>query len=385
MELYARFFAISVIGTVALLPLLILPAMVGVLVDEGGLSEAQAGWLSSAGAFGGAGVSFLMALRMHHIHPRRVAAVMLLLAIFLDGISAFVIGPDPLFYAVRILSGLTTTAAYVITLAAFARFDNYERGYGVFVTLQFLVSGIGLYLLPVYASEIGATGMYLVLAACNALALLLTWTLPSTAAQEAVSSKPGSELRFLLSLVTLAAVFGFCTFEMANTAQFTYVERFAVSIGLLDEDIGFVLLIASLIGIPGAFAIVLIGDRFGTVLPLAFGILLAIAGLSILMYSPTYSGYLVGSCCLGFSWAFCLPYIQSFLAGLDRDGSVVAAGSTASTLGAAIGPGLAATMLGEGQYAAVFATAIVLFVLSTALFILSGARAATSRTCMVTT
>lgn len=377
MGLYARFFAISAIGTVALLPLLLLPAMVGVLVDEGGLTEAQAGWLSAAGALGGAGVSFVMALRMHHIYPRRVAAVMMLLAVGLDGLSAFLVGPDLVFYVVRVVSGLTTTAAYVITLAAFARFDQYERGYGLFVTLQFLVSGIGLYILPVYAEAIGAKGMYLGLAASNALALALTWSLPDAAPQATSSKQSGSELRFLLSLATLAAVFGFCAFEMANTAQFTYVERFAVSIDLTGDQIGFVLLIASLIGIPGAFAIVLIGDRFGTVVPLAFGITLGIAGLAILTSEPSYKGYFTGSCCLGFSWAFCLPYIQSFLASLDRDGSVVAAGSAASTLGAAVGPGLAATVLGNGKYSAVFAAAIGLFILSMALFFLS--RALTAR------
>ncbi|MEM6682986.1 MAG: MFS transporter [Pseudomonadota bacterium] len=386
MRLYSRFFAIATIGTIALLPLLLLPAMVGVLVDDGGLTETQAGWLSAVGALGGAGVSFMMALRMHCIQPRRLAAIMLLLATGLDGISAFIVGPDAAFYGVRILSGLATTAAYVIVIAAFARFEQYERGYGMFVTLQFLVSGIGLYLLPVFSSNMGAKGMYLILAACNAGAFALAAALPSTgSAKPQAAENPKSELRFLLSLATLAAILGFGIFEMANNVQFTYVERYGVSIGLVGEEIGFSLLIGSLVGIPGAFAIVLLGDRFGTVVPLGFGIGMGVLGLVFLSLGPSYSGYFIGSCCLGFSWAFCLPFIQSLLAGLDREGSVLAAGSTASMLGAAIGPGLAAAVLGEGNYRAVFAVAIFLFVLSFAAFLVSRTRASAAAKTMVTT
>ncbi len=43
-----QFSVYSVIGTASFLPLLVLPAMVGVLVDEAALSESFAGWAASA-------------------------------------------------------------------------------------------------------------------------------------------------------------------------------------------------------------------------------------------------------------------------------------------------------------------------------------------------
>jgi len=88
---------------------------------------------------------------------------------------------------------------------------------------------------------------------------------------------------------------------------------------------GTTLLIASLIGIPDAFSIVFLGSRFGRVGPLACGIGVAIAGLVILTSTQHPWFYLLGSCCLGFSWAFCLPYIQGLMASLDPNGSAVAA------------------------------------------------------------
>ena len=46
------FARLSCLGTIALMPLLILPAMIGVLVDEAGMAESFAGWSASSGAAG---------------------------------------------------------------------------------------------------------------------------------------------------------------------------------------------------------------------------------------------------------------------------------------------------------------------------------------------
>jgi hypothetical protein len=48
-----------------------------------------------------------------------------------------------------------------------------------------------------------------------------------------------------------------------------------------------------------------------------------------------FSEYMTGSILLGFSWAFCLPFIQGLLASMDSHGSAVAAVSGASTIGGA--------------------------------------------------
>jgi MFS family permease len=110
-----------------------------------------------------------------------------------------------------------------------------------------------------------------------------------------------------------------------------------------DEQIGTMLLIASLVGIPGAFSIVFIGDRFGRTGPLVLGIGIAIGGLLLLtFFSSIFTLYLLGGSMLGFSWAYCLPYIQGLTAALDPNGSAVAAAASASTIGGAVGPALAA-------------------------------------------
>ena len=363
-----QFLAFSVIGSVALMPLLVLPAMIGVLVDNAQMSDSSAGWSASAHFLASALVGLALSLRVHHLDLRRTATYALLVAIVADVLSALTAGPTILFFGARILAGVMLGATYVATITAFPRYDGYDRGFGLFVTLQFVISGLGLYVVPVYADQMGASGLFLGLAALDGLALWLARRLPSRDASEADSRDKTSEWKVLFALSALLAIIGFATFEAANNAQFTYIERFGTSLGISDEQVGFALLVASLIGIPGAFCIVFFGQRFGTFGPLVFGFGIAVTGLIILMNADSFAAYFAGGCCMGFSWAFCLPYIQAVLANIDRKGSVLAAGSAFSTFGIAAGPGLAAMVVSDGRYANVFVLSIALFAVTLAAF-----------------
>lgn len=364
MNLYQRFGLYSVLGCLTLLNLLVLPAMVGVLADDTLLTEAQSGWAASANFLAASIVALFMALRMHRLHLRPVAIAGLLLAAASDIASAHAAESLYPFLACRFVAGMGAGAAYTVVMAAFARLPEVDRGYGVFVTLQFIVSGLGLYILPVYSADLGFDGMFLAFAALEIAAVVLCLSLPGRSAspRQHDAQLPGrTELQVLLAMATLLGVLGFAVFEAANVAQFSYVERLGVALDLGDHQIGLALGIGSLAGIPGAFAIVLMGSRFGRIGPLSLGIVMAIAGLLLLIKADAFPLYMAGNCLLGFSWAFCLPHIQGLLAGLDKRGSAVAAGAATSTIGGAMGPGLAAIFVGDGHYDRVFVMTIVLF------------------------
>ena len=138
-----RFGLLSVIGCIPLMPLLVLPAMVGTLIDETSLTEAQAGWSASLNFLGGAIIAGLMALRMHRLDLSKVAAIGFLVAAIGDGLSGFSAGHAPLFLFVRFCTGVGAGAAYTSVLAAFARLPDVNRGYALFITLQFTISGLG--------------------------------------------------------------------------------------------------------------------------------------------------------------------------------------------------------------------------------------------------
>jgi len=119
-------------------------------------------------------------------------------------------------------------------------------------------------------------------------------------------------------------------------------------------------MIASLAGIPGAFCIILMGSRYGRIGPLAVGTAIALTGIFLLIASEQFMSYLLATSMISFSWAFCLPFIQGLMASLDPHGSAVAAASASSTVGGAIGPGLAAVVVISGSYDMVFLFAGVL-------------------------
>lgn len=365
------FAAYSFIGSVTLMPLLVLPAMVGVLVDRAGLSESLAGWAAASGALGGALAAMALALRMHRLDLRKTATIALAVAMVADTASAYAAAPTLAFIAIRFVTGVVIGAAHVAAISAFPRLPDFERGYGLFVTLQFIVSGLGLYLLPVYSEELGAHGMYLSFAAFDFAALLLAQRLPGIATIGPGERRRGSELAVLLSFTTLLAIVAFGLFEAANNAQFTYIERLGVANGYTDHEIGTTLLLASLIGIPGAFAIVVTGSRFSVTAALTFGISVAAAGLVMLLSARAFAWYVAAGCCLGFSWAFCLPYIQTLLANYDRHGSAVAAGNSLATVGGAAGPGLAAMVVAGGNYAGVLVLSLAFFAVSISCFVVS--------------
>jgi len=352
--------------------LLVLPAAVGVLVDESALKEAQAGWSASVHFLGGALIALVMAFHMHKLDFRRVAIGAFLLAALGDVASAFTADNFAFFMVIRFTTGLGTGAAYTIAVAAFARERHVDRGYGIFITLQFIISGLGLFFLPVASTLLGVTGMYLGFAALDLVGVALCRYLPGRAPVSTAIQPNKSELGVLLARATLFATLGFAIFEAANTAQFTYVERYGHALNFSDHQLGLALMIGSLAGIPGAFSIVVFGSRFGRKGPLAFGVGVAVAGLGILISADQYAWYMLGSILMGFSWAFCLPYIQGLLASLDSKGSAVAAGAAFSTVGGAAGPGLAALVVGDGNYHGVFAFAIGLLIISLLSFILVG-------------
>ena len=362
-----RLIKLTVLGSVAILPLLILPTMVGALVDYAGFTESAAGWVASAGFAGGASAAILLALRIRHLDPRKLALAGLITLAIADALSAFATKiPVSVFLGLRVVSGIGGAAAYAAVMATIAASDMPERGYGVFSVFQFGLSAVGLYGLPLVLGDIGVTGMYLGLAAAAVLAIPLFGSV-LTRGPVAVSSDPAIEIHMLLKPAAILAMLGIGLYEAANTMHFTYAERIGLSFGLADHRVGEILGIATVIGMPAAFGVVWLGNRFGDLLPIMASLLLSIAALVLLMLSSGQGVYIIAMCGLSIAWAFGLPYFQSVEARLDPGGSVVVAGGFFTSGGGALGPALAAMLVGGQGYAGVLLAAIGIYVIVAAL------------------
>ena len=366
------FFALSFIAVMSIYPVLTLPVMIGILMDHAGMSSFSAGWLTAVGTLSTASAGFIMSIKMDNKNLQKLSRFTLIIAIFTDLLSAFMAGTTIIFFLVRVIWGLAMGVAHASSVSSIAHYDNFKQGFGIYVGLQFIVSGIGLYIIPVYADIIGVTGFFFGFAVLDFVALIFTKYLGSDYNEPVKTNKNNTSLGVMISVPAILAIIGFTVFEAANTAQFSYIERFGVISNLTEHQIGIALLVGSLLGIPGAFSIFILGDKFGLVRPLIFGFLLSISALTMLLLSTNYIIYFITSCMLGFSWSFCMPFIESLLAKIDRKGRVVAAGSSISFFGSAFGPGMAAIVVSGDIYTNSFILSICLFSITLLIFLILG-------------
>lgn len=366
------FFALSFIAVMSIYPVLTLPVMIGILMDHAGMSSFSAGWLTAVGTLSTASAGFIMSIKMDNKNLQKLSRFTLIIAIFTDLLSAFMAGTTIIFFLIRVIWGLAMGVAHASSVSSIAHYDNFKQGFGIYVGLQFIVSGIGLYIIPVYADIIGVTGFFIGFAVLDFVALIFTKYLGSDYNEPVQKNKNNTSLGVMISVPAILAIIGFTVFEAANTAQFSYIERFGVISNLTEHQIGIALLVGSLLGIPGAFSIFILGDKFGLVRPLIFGFLLSISALTMLLLSSNYIIYFITSCMLGFSWSFCMPFIESLLAKIDRKGRVVAAGSSISFFGSAFGPGMAAIVVSGDIYTNSFILSICLFSITLLIFLILG-------------
>lgn len=367
-DAWTRTAALSLSGCVPLLPLLVLPVMVGGFVDHLGLGEDQAGWLASAGFLGAALAALLLAFRMHRLDLRRLALLGLLLMAVTDGLSAFAGQWDwKVLASLRLLSGLGSGMAYGAVMGSFACWREPDRAYGFFMAVQFGVSAAGLYLLPAWLPGIGISGLFLGFAALDLLALAFVAQLAGGPERARYLAAGRIEWQLVLSLTALACLLGLGLFETANMAQFTYIERIGVMHGLAAGQIGLALGFSSLIGVPAAFSVTLIGSRFGYYRPLLFAASLQITSLFLLLSPVGARFYVPAVILMSAGWAMSLPYFQAILARMDRGGSVVVAGGFATGAGGFLGPAGAAALVGPGSYSLMLYAVIICLLLANVL------------------
>ena len=367
---FHNFFIFSIIGCLTMPGILFGPAMVGILVDHANFSEQYAGWALAYQSIGSATTLLIISSFIHSLDLKKLAFITLTFAFILEIYCSFKTSPDFSFLIIRLFIGMFTTIANIAVYTSIASFKNYERGFGLFVLMQYLVSGLGLYFMILYSDYLGAQGLFLLLAFFNFIALSLIRKLPNHQADSNTESALTSEVKVLFSGIAFLAIVGFGIHEMAGVAQFTYIERIGVSIPIDNQSLSNIMLISSLLGIPGAILCITLGKKFGLVIPILFGISICLIGMSLFLFSKTYLTYAIRMCLMGFGWSIVLPYIQSHLANIDKKGSALAAGNSFATIGGALGAGLAANLIGENNnYDSLLQVSMLIYIIA-ALFII---------------
>ena len=155
-----RMLWMGLLGSITVMPVLILPNLVGSVVDEFGFTETQASTAASFNFIAGAIIALFMAFKIRSLNLKTVAIASLLLAAVSDFLSGYTGDNIYLFMTMRALAGLGQGAAYTALMSSIARTDDPDRGYGMLMTMQFGISALGLYLIPMILPISGIQGMF---------------------------------------------------------------------------------------------------------------------------------------------------------------------------------------------------------------------------------
>ena len=353
---------LALLGSIALFPLLVLPVIVGGFVDHIGLTESEAGWATAVGALGAALTAIPVALTIHHVDLRRLALSGLIVMAIADCLSIAAPSiPVWSFFLLRFLSGVGAACVYASVMSAYATWKEPDRAYGLFMAVQFAVSAAGLYGLPLILPIIGIAGLYAGITALDLVATALITRLPDSGERKGAGAHAPLEWHVILRRTSLVCLLGIGLFEAANMAHFAYAERIGLSFSLEASQVGAILGIVTVVGIPGAFAVVWLGDRFGHFKPIAIAVVCQVTALVLLLTGSAQAIYVIAMCLLSIAWAFALPYFQAIEADLDPGGSVVVAGGFATGMGASVGPAVAAMLVIPGQYSGIYVAAAMTY------------------------
>ncbi len=160
------------------------------------------------------------------------------------------------------------------------------------------------------------------------------------------------------------ALFAMLAFFTAQGVVWAYLFLIGTAGGLSEQEVANGLTLSQFAGIGGAFLAAVVANRFGRSLPLTIGIL---GGALCLYFLAGRFEFLVFALAVGvynFAWNLTHPFLLAAMASFDRRGRVVVYAVAMQMVGLAIGPGLAASVISEGQYMNVNRLGAGLFVLS---------------------
>lgn len=325
---------------------ILMPMIVGGLIDGRGLSEQQAANVASLEGLGLVVASVLAAAWIRKVSWVRALLASILAYAALNAASA-ALDAYPALLATRFLAGVAGGNLFAVTVAALGDNRAPDRAFGLAQAVQGVMMLAAFFAAPrlLAAGNVGA--LYWMLGA-GALAMLpvLRW-FPVAGRTRAPAAARAGETRhaaliwlgLVASVVFFVNVFGFWAF----------VERIGQSAGLPAETIGLALGVSQVMAIAGALAAAWASDRYGRYLPL----LAVLAGQWLALFAvhgrfgPV--AYFVSTGAFQALFIVGVSYQMGAIAELDVRGRFLVMMTAAQGLGAALGPPLAAALIGPGE------------------------------------
>jgi len=341
-------FLISVVYPLGPAAIILMPMLVGGVIDDFGFSEQQAGYIAAAEGMGLVVASLIAALWIRKISWTTMLLVGFLTTALLNVVSANLYEFQPLLIA-RFLAGMTGGTIFAVTVAALGDNKQPDQAFGIAQVVQGAMMFLAFASAPYIMANWTVSGLYYMLAAASVLMLLSLWRYPSAGAQREEGNTGGDDGNSNTALIWIGLVASFLFF--ANIFGFwTYIERMGQASGLAPETIGWALGLSQFAAIMGAGVAAFAGDRYGRTLPLLVSLVGLMATLWLLRGQFSSLNFYLGAGLFQGMFVLANSYQLGVIAKMDVKGHFLVLVTGFQGLGAAIGPGVAASLIDNGNY-----------------------------------
>jgi predicted MFS family arabinose efflux permease len=354
------------VGVIALLIAGLQPLVLGGLLREGRLTEAEIG-LTAMVELLTLGLTCGLAaarLKAEHIRLRLILAALAHAGVTLAGVGATGLW----IIADRAVAGVFEGLMLWGTINMIVRAHNPERVAGVFATTQTLgqlvaASGLALFVVP----RFGVNGALVVLTGLSVLAALVAGVGQSR--YDRLPSSPGGKGPINAAAVAgLVSIFLFMAFIVAT---WVYLEPLAARSGLTPQAAGLTISIALGAQVAGGAAATALGGRWRS-LPVLLGVVVIYAAVLLVLASrPSPPVFMAAMAVFGFLWMFALPIQTQRMIEIDPTRRAALQVGAAQLLGSAFGPLCAALLVQDAGSAQALILGGGFLILSVSLLLVS--------------
>ena len=341
------------------------PGFVQGLVENLGLTEQQAGFIASAEMFGLATTTVLLSFISSKIAWRKFVAICIVVCV-LGNLASLGQTDFNTLAGIRYVTGLGSGGIISLTFTMMGLTERSDRNFGYIIVWVLTYGAFGLLLMPMAYTTVGMNGLLVFFAAFCAVGLTCVRHLPDSGEHVAT----GENTRTFSLPIKGSMLAAILSYNIAIGIVWAYLFLVGLEAGMAEQAVANALTVSQFLGIAGAFLAVLFEVRLGRLLPLAIGVIGGAASVLYLVGDIGAAEFWIGVCGFNFLWNLSMPYLLATLADFDIRGRMVVHGVSMQFIGYAVGPAIAAQLLGFG-YGVINTTAAILFV-AAALLLLPG-------------
>lgn len=360
-----------VLGTAGLLMIYLLPQLVGAVSEQFGLSPRQAGFFASSDLIGYSLSSISSYFWIRKYNWKNMAWLSIAIMV-LGNLSSVYIDSFSLLIAARVITGLGQGIAVALTLVLVSDSLSTDRNFAIYLILTLLVGAVGVELLAPYLATMQAAPIYYcqIVLALISIPFVMIW-LPKAGNEEETAEESSP-----MNGIVLACLGGIFLMFVGYGGLWSMTERIGIANQLDIAYISEILSIALLAAIPALLIPIIIGTRFGRIIPLVISILgLVVYGLFVGIDNDE-SMFAISVIAGSFGVNMILPYLTGIISDNDKTGKGVVMVTPMYSIGFAIGPALLSLFVIGANYqtAGYIATAVFALVFVTYLWAIRSSR-----------